>query len=65
LVLHATLALVLPHPGVVVGHARDKFDGEGNLVDEPTQQFLASFLQDLEAWTRRVATPAGVLQETR
>jgi chromate reductase len=64
LVLHATLALVLPHPGVVVGHARDKFDGEGNLVDEPTQQFLASFLQDLEAWTRRVATPAGVLQET-
>jgi hypothetical protein len=48
---------------VVVGHARDKFDGEGNLVDKPTQQFLASFLQDLEAWTRRVATPAGVLQE--
>lgn len=62
-VLHATLALVLPHPGVAVGLAREKFDDHGNLVDEPTKRFLASFLQDLESWTRRVATPAGVLQE--
>lgn len=63
LVLQATLALVLPHPGVAVGQAREKFDDEGNLVDEPTRRFLSSFLQELEAWTRRVATPAGVLQE--
>ena len=53
LVLMSTLALVMPHAGVLVAHASDKFDASGALVHEPTRQFLAKFLKDLEAWVRR------------
>ena len=53
LVLMSTLALVMPHAGVLVVHAADKFDASGALVHEPTRQFLAKFLKDLEAWVRR------------
>jgi chromate reductase len=54
LVLMSTLALVMPHPGVLVAQAADKFDASGALVHEPTRQFLAKFLTDLEAWVRRL-----------
>ncbi len=54
-VLMSTLALVLPHAGVLVGQAKDKFDASGTLADEPTRQFVAAYLKDLEAWTRRIA----------
>ena len=53
LVLMSTFAFVLPHPGVVVGQATEKFDASGTLTHEPTRQFLAAFLKDLEAWTQR------------
>jgi chromate reductase len=55
LVLMSTLALVMPHAGVLVGQAAIKFDASGALVHEPTRQFVAKFLIDLEAWVRRVA----------
>lgn len=55
LVLDATLSLVLPHPGVLVGRAAEKFDAEGRLVDGPTRQFLTAYLEDLAAWTHRVS----------
>ena len=51
----STLALVMPHAGVLVGQAAIKFDASGALVHEPTRQFVAQFLIDLEAWARRVA----------
>jgi len=54
LVLMSTLALVMPHPGVVVGQAPEKFDASGALSHEPTRMFLVAFLNDLEAWVRRV-----------
>jgi chromate reductase len=54
LVLMATLAQVLPHPGVSVGLAAEKFDAEGRLVHEPTRQFVAAYLAAFEAWIRRV-----------
>ena len=57
LVLMSTLALVLPHAGVVVGQAKEKFDAAGTLTHEPTRQFVAAYLKELEAWTRRVAIP--------
>ena len=59
-VLLSTLALLLPHPGVAVGRAREKFGegDEGPLVHEATRGFLRSFLGDLEAWTRRVGATA-------
>jgi len=60
LVLMSTLALVMPHPGVVVGQAPEKFDTSGALVHEPTRMFLAAFLKDLESWVHRVGSPAAV-----
>ncbi len=57
LVLMSTLALPMPHPGVAVGQASERFDAAGRLVHEPTREFLAQFLSDLEGWTRRVGVP--------
>jgi chromate reductase len=57
-VLMATLALVMPHPGVLVGQAAEKFDAAGALVHEPTRRFVAQFLRDLDAWTARVSAVA-------
>lgn len=54
LVLLSTLALVMPHPGVLVARAGEKLN-DGKLPDERTREFLASFLRDLYAWTVRVA----------
>lgn len=53
IVLFATLAVVLPHPGVIIGQAQEKFDAEGNLVHAPTRDFVQSFLHDLHDWTLR------------
>ncbi|MCU1382897.1 MAG: NADPH-dependent reductase [Acidobacteria bacterium] len=58
LVLLGTLSLVMPHAGVLVGQAPEKFDNAGTLTHEPTRQFVAAYLTALEAWTRRVGTPA-------
>lgn len=54
LVLLATLAAVMPHPGVTVGQVAEKFDAAGTLVHEPTREFVAAFLEDLGKWTRRL-----------
>lgn len=55
-VLLATMARPLPHPGVLVARAREKFaeGDDGPLTDERSRSFLRSFLEDLEAWSRRV-----------
>jgi chromate reductase len=53
LVLMSMLALVMPHPGVLVNMAAEKFDQSGALTHEPTRRFLAKFLQDLDAWANR------------
>ena len=55
LVLMSTLALPMPHPGVVVGLASEKFDASGRLIHAPTREFVAAFLGEFEAWTRRVS----------
>lgn len=57
LTLMSTLALVMPHPGVVVGHMRDKF-ADGRLVHEATREFLAQFLRDFAVWIDRMS-PGG------
>lgn len=58
LVLLATLALVMPHRGVSVGQAAEKFGPDGALVHEPTREFLAAFLRDLHDWARRLGEAA-------
>jgi chromate reductase len=54
LVLLSTLAALMPHAGVAVGQAKEKFDSAGRLVHEPTRQFLAGMLRELDAWARRM-----------
>jgi chromate reductase, NAD(P)H dehydrogenase (quinone) len=41
-------------PEVIVTFASDKFDSEGNLLDENTKRFLTQLLQNLSNWTRRL-----------
>lgn len=53
--LTSTLALVMPHRGVVVTRAGQKFDDEGALADEQTRQVLAAYLADLARWTLRLS----------
>lgn len=53
LVLEPTLCYVMPHPGVLVGEAGEKFDDQGRLADEATQKFVQEFLQSLAQWTER------------
>jgi chromate reductase len=57
LILLSTLSLVMPHPGVLVNLAADKFDAEGALTHEPTRQFLAKFLGEFELWSGRFKLP--------
>jgi chromate reductase len=52
--LMSTLALVMPHPGVLVGQAAEKF-ADGRLTHEPTRLFLQKFLEDFERWIGRIS----------
>ena len=42
-------------PEVIVPFAQDKFDANGNLLDNDTKKFLGQLLQNLADWTRRFA----------
>lgn len=53
LVLGPTLCYVMPHAGVLVGQADEKFNSQGQLIDETTQGFVQEFLESLDRWTRR------------
>lgn len=57
LTLLSTLALVMPHPGVVIGHMKEKFEA-GRLVHEPTREFLVDFLRDFAVWIELVTKDA-------
>jgi len=41
-------------PEVIVTFAQDKFDENGNLVDENTKKFLRQLLQNLADWTKKL-----------
>jgi chromate reductase, NAD(P)H dehydrogenase (quinone) len=41
-------------PEVIVTFAQDKFDQNGNLVDENTQMFIKQLLQNLGTWIRKL-----------
>ena len=41
-------------PEVIVPFAQNKFDTNGNLVDENTQMFVRQLLQNLINWTRKL-----------
>ncbi|HYR07389.1 MAG TPA: NADPH-dependent FMN reductase [Longimicrobium sp.] len=48
-IMYATLARVMPHPGVLVSLAPAKFQ-DGRLADEQTRTFVANFLRDFQAY---------------
>jgi chromate reductase len=48
-ILYATLVRVMPHPGLLVATAQTRFT-DGRLTDEPTRQFLTSFLRDFQTY---------------
>ena len=58
LVLYSTFAIVMPHGGVTVARAQDKFDASGTLTDEPTREFLKAYLRQLLDWTLRLRSTA-------
>ena len=58
LVLYSTFAIVMPHGGVTVARAQDKFDASGALTDEPTREFLKAYLRQLLDWTLRLRSTA-------
>jgi len=53
LVLMSTLAIVMPHGGMLVPQSQLKFDEHGTLTDDRTRAFLTRFLQDFEQWIVR------------
>lgn len=46
---------LLPHAEVLIGQAKDRFDGEGRLTHEPTRNFLAGMLAAYADWIRLTA----------
>jgi hypothetical protein len=51
------LCQMTQQPEVMIGHAMDRFDQEGNLTDVVTKEFIIGLLQNLAEWTRRIAPP--------
>jgi chromate reductase, NAD(P)H dehydrogenase (quinone) len=47
----------LNQPEVMIANASERFDGEGNLTDEPTREHIRRLLQSLVEWTRRIGRP--------
>jgi chromate reductase len=45
------------HPEVMIGNAAARFDKEGNLTDDTTQDFIRQLLEHLVEWTRRIGQP--------
>jgi chromate reductase len=41
-------------PEVLISHAMDRFDQEGNLTDMPTRERITGLLQNLVYWARHV-----------
>ena len=60
LLLLATQSLVMPHRGVAVNRAAEKFDDAGRLTDEETRAFLGDFLAAFRDFVRRVGAPVPV-----
>lgn len=50
LMLDSTMSLTYPHPGFVLGRAREAIDAERGLHDEGTIRFLADYLDGFAAW---------------
>jgi len=52
-VLTSNECYVLPGPQVLVAGARDRFDANGRLTDEPTRERVRALLEALRGWVER------------
>ena len=50
-----TNTYAMPQPEVLVSHAHEKFDAQGELTDAATREFLATFLVRFSEWVARFA----------
>jgi len=48
-----TNSYCMPQPELLVFKAHEKFDAEGNLIDETTARYLAAYLAAFAEWVRR------------
>ncbi len=55
-ILVAVNAVVLNQPEIMIAQADTKFDGEGNLLDKNTKDFISKFIVALETLTNRMKT---------
>jgi chromate reductase len=46
---------LINQPEVMIGHAAERFDKDGNLTDETSKELIRQLLQKLVEWTRRIA----------
>ena len=44
-------------PEILIGEAHQRFDAEGRLTDETTQELIGQLLANLADWTRRLRHP--------
>ncbi|HVG04404.1 MAG TPA: NAD(P)H-dependent oxidoreductase [Burkholderiaceae bacterium] len=44
-------------PEVMIGNAAERFDGQGNLTDAETKEYIRKLLINLLEWTRRIQQP--------
>jgi chromate reductase len=44
----------LNQPEVMIANCAQRFDEQGNLVDEPTRELIRKFLKALVLWTRQI-----------
>ena len=58
-----TNMLVLNHPEVLVGRARERFDEHGRLVDETSRRFVRRLLEALAEWVARLSAEASSQQD--
>ncbi|MBT8400365.1 MAG: NAD(P)H-dependent oxidoreductase [Rhodothermia bacterium] len=56
-IMLSTLAVLFPHPGVLVGGAGQKFE-DGQLVDDETAAFLSDYMKQLSEWLRKTESHA-------
>ena len=58
ILLHAP-AYVMPEPQMLISNARERFDDNGDLIDEQTRERMRRFLVALVEWTERFKRPVS------
>jgi chromate reductase, NAD(P)H dehydrogenase (quinone) len=63
ILLHAP-AYVMPEPQMLIPYSREKFDENGDLVDEETRERMRRFLDTLVKWTERFKESATAYERS-